>query len=210
MDCPVPVGRTAVVASQIIRSAFEKMGYRGTVTIHAFGEVSNLDPLVSELRDVECHDENTPTPSGVFLEDMNPSGIVFHHTPTGEFLKLSYHSLFLSFSLICLLYLRFMCICIVSAHKDARREMMRGELGVWALANHAPTNVMAILRDTSDDKIFAGYLNVLRSINYNVVIAQPQNALGQLFDMEWLCARLGDRFLPRTRNLASYDRYRFR
>ncbi|KAL0690438.1 hypothetical protein Bca4012_090116 [Brassica carinata] len=178
VDCPVPVGRTAVVASQIIRSAFEKMSYRGTVTIHAFGEVSNLDPLVSELRDVECHDENTPTPSGVFLEDMNPSRIVFHHTPT--------------------------------AHKDARREMMRVELRVWALGNDAPANVMAILRDTSDDKIFAGYLNVLRSINYNVVIAQPQNALGQLFDMEWLCARLGDRFLPRTRNLASYDRYRFR
>ncbi|XP_048600421.1 uncharacterized protein LOC106373824 isoform X2 [Brassica napus] len=178
VDCPVPVGRTAVLASQIIRSAFEKMSYRGTVTIHAFGEVSNLDPLVSELRDVECHDENTPTPSGVFLEDTNPSGIVFHHTPT--------------------------------AHKDARREMMRDELRVWALGNDAPANVMAILRDTSDDKIFAGYLNVLRSINYNVVIAQPQNALGQLFDMEWLCARLGDRFLPRTRNLASYDRYRFR
>ena len=88
--------------------------------------------------------------------------------------------------------------------------MMRDELRVWALGNDAPANVMAILRDTSDDKIFAGYLNVLRSINYNVVIAQPQNALGQLFDMEWLCARLGDRFLPRTRNLASYDRYRFR
>ena len=102
-----------------------------------------------------------------------------------------------------------MCICIVSAHKDARREMMRDELRVWALGNDAPANVMAILRDTSDDKIFAGYLNVLRSINYNVVIAQPQNALGQLFDMEWLCARLGDRFLPRTRNLASYDRYQF-
>ncbi|XP_013594368.1 PREDICTED: uncharacterized protein LOC106302380 [Brassica oleracea var. oleracea] len=175
VDCPVPVGRTAVLASQIIRSAFEKMSYRGTVTIHAFGEVSNLDPLVSELRDVECHDENTPTPSGVFLEDTNPSGIVFHHTPT--------------------------------AHKDARREMMRDELRVWALGNDAPANVMAILRDTSDDKIFAGYLNVLRSINYNVVIAQPQNALGQLFDMEWLCARLGDRFLPRTRNSASYDEY---
>lgn len=103
-----------------------------------------------------------------------------------------------------------MCICIVSAHKDARREMMRGELGVWALANHAPTNVMAILRDTSEDKIFTGYLDVLRSINYNVVIAQPQNALGQLFDMEWLCSRLGDRFLPRTRNPASYDKSRFR
>ncbi|CDY19273.1 BnaC01g32070D [Brassica napus] len=176
VDCPVPVGRTAVVASQIIRSAFEKMSYCGTVTIHAFGKVSNLDPLVSELRDVECHDENTS--SGVFLEDMNPSRIRFHHTPT--------------------------------AHKDARREMMRDELRVWALGNDAPANVMAILRDTSDDKIFAGYLNVLRSINYNVVIAQPQNALGQLFDMEWLCARLGDRFLPRTRNLASYDRYRFR
>lgn len=110
MDCPVPVGRTAVVASQIIRSAFEKMGYRGTVTIHAFGEVSNLDPLVSELRDVECHDENTPTPSGVFLEDMNPSGIVFHHTPTGEFLRLSYHSH--SFSLFHL-YVFFICgLCV--------------------------------------------------------------------------------------------------
>ncbi|CAN6990795.1 unnamed protein product [Brassica rapa subsp. trilocularis] len=178
VDCPVPVGRTAAVASQIIRSAFEKMSYRGTVTIHAFGEVSNLDPLVSELRDVECHNENTPTPSGVFLEDMNPSGIVFHHTPT--------------------------------AHKDARREMMRDELRDWALGNDAPTNVMAILRDTSEDKIFTGYLDVLRSINYNVVIAQPQNVLGQLFDLEWLCSRLGDRFLPRTRNPASYDKSRFR
>ena len=100
-----------------------------------------------------------------------------------------------------------MCICIVSAHKDARREMMRDELRDWAVGNDAPTNVMAILRDTSEDKIFTGYLDVLRSINYNVVIAQPQNALGQLFDLEWLCSRLGDRFLPRTRNSASYDEY---
>lgn len=108
MDCPVPVGRTAVVASQIIRSAFEKMSYCGTVTIHAFGKVSNLDPLVSELRDVECHDENTS--SGVFLEDMNPSRIRFHHTPTGEFLKLSYHSH--SFSLFHL-YVFFICVLCV-------------------------------------------------------------------------------------------------
>ncbi|KAJ4887073.1 putative endonuclease or glycosyl hydrolase [Raphanus sativus] len=133
------------------------MNYRGTLTIHAFGQ----DPF---------GDENTP--AGEFIEDMNQSGIVFHHTPT--------------------------------AHKDARREMIREELRDWVVGNGAPANVMAILRDISDDKDFARYLGVLRSIDYNVVIAQPQNALGQLSDLEWLCSRLGDRFLPRSKNSDSY------
>ncbi|XP_056844668.1 uncharacterized protein LOC108829368 [Raphanus sativus] len=175
VDCPIPVGLTATEASQTIRSAFEKMNYRGTLTIHAFGQ----DPLVSEPRDVEyTTDENTttpthaPAPAGEFLEDMNQSGIVFHHTPT--------------------------------AHKDARREMIREELRDWVVGNDSPANVIAILRDISGDKDFARYLSVLRSIDYNVVIAQPQNALGQLSDLEWLCSRLGDIFLPRSRHSDSY------
>ncbi|KAJ0232230.1 hypothetical protein HA466_0293170 [Hirschfeldia incana] len=168
VDCPIPVGLTAAEASQTIRSAFEKMNYRGTVTIHAFGEV--IDPLVSEPRDMESPGENENTPAGEFLEDMNQSGIVFHNTPT-----------------------------------DARREMMREKLTAWAVKSTAPANVMVILRDVFDDEFkLADYLELLRTIDYNVVIARPQNALGQLFDFEWLCSRLRDRFLPQTRSSDSY------